>query len=99
MLGGFRIAINSSALDALEPFRPDQDQQVNILADNLVQWNVTRADGTQSRQFYVEGNIVFSKDRRVIYAQKMFYDIDLQRGTILDAEILTPVPQYHGLVR
>ena len=98
-VGGFRIAINSSALDALESFRTDQDRQVNILADNLVQWDVTRADGTQSRQFYVEGNIVFSKDRRVIYAQKMFYDIDLQRGTILDTEILTPIPEYEGLVR
>lgn len=98
-VGGFRIAINSSAFESLETFRTDTDQQVNILADNLVQWNVTRADGCQCRQFYVEGNIVFSKDRRVIYAQKMFYDVDMQRGTILDAEVLTPVPQYQGLVR
>ena len=98
-VGGFRIAVDSPQLSQSEPFRQDQDRQVILLADNLVQWQSTRPDGSKSSQFYLEGNVVFAKDRRVIYAQKMFYDVELQRGTILDAEVLTPVPQYQGLVR
>ncbi len=98
-VGGFRIAINSPEIDALDQFRLDQDRQVILLADNLVQWQTSLPDGTSSRQFYIEGNVVFAKDKRVIYAQKMFYDVDRQTGTILDAEVLTPALQYRGLVR
>jgi hypothetical protein len=98
-VGGFRVVITSPEIDALGPLQGDRDRQVIILADNIVQWQSTLPDGTTSNQVYVEGNVVFAKDRRVIYAQKMFYDAERQTGTILDVEMLTPVPQYQGLVR
>jgi len=98
-VGGFRIMIDSPLLDTLPQFQDDSDRRIVLLADNIVQWNVTHPDGTQSRQFYLEGNVIFAKDRRTIYAERMFYDVDRQRGTILDAEVLTPVPEYQGLVR
>ncbi|MEN0111416.1 MAG: organic solvent tolerance protein OstA, partial [Planctomycetota bacterium] len=51
-----------------------------------------------------EGNLEFRQGERVIYAQRMFYDARRQTGVVLDAELLTPLPeldgyQYRGLVR
>ncbi len=97
--GGFRIQIESTAINQMSAFESDSDRRVILLADRIVQWQVTYPDGTQTRQFYLEGNVVFAKDRRVIHAERMFYDIEARRGTILDAEVLTPVPSYEGLVR
>ena len=42
---------------------------------------------------------MFAKDTRVIYAERMYYDANYARGTILNAEILTPIEQVDGLVR
>jgi lipopolysaccharide export system protein LptA len=98
-VGGFRISATSPAIDAMDQFRSDQDRQVNILADNMVRWLRTNPDGTETNQFYLEGNVVFSKDKRVIYAKRMFYDVTAQKGTILDAEVLTPVQDFRGVVR
>ena len=55
-------------------------------------------------EIYMEGNIEFRQGDRVIYADRMFYDVRRQIGVILNAELLTPLPpidgyQYPGLVR
>jgi hypothetical protein len=50
-------------------------------------------------EFYLEGNIVFRQGDRVIYADRMYYDLRGRRGVVLNAEMLTPVPQYQGLLR
>jgi hypothetical protein len=50
-------------------------------------------------EFYLEGNIVFRQGDRVIYADRMYYDVRGRRGVVLNAEMLTPVPQYQGLLR
>jgi lipopolysaccharide export system protein LptA len=98
-LGGFRVTIESPAINQLGVFQQDRDRLVILLADSLVHWQTTNYDGSQSRQVYLEGNVVFSKGQRVITAERMFYDVESQRGTILDADIYTPVPSYQGLVR
>lgn len=98
-MGGFRITIESPAISQLQAFQQDRQKEVILLADNIVQWQVTHSDGSQNRQVYLEGNVVFAKDRRIINAEKMFYDIERQRGTILDADMLTPIQSYNGLVR
>ena len=99
IVGGVRIAITSPEISGQGVFQSDRDPQVNLLADNIVRWEATNPDGSRSEQLYLEGNVVFSKDRRTIYAEKMYYDVGLQQGTILKAEIFTPVPKYRGLVR
>lgn len=98
-VGGFRVIVESPAINQLGAFEGDSDRRVILLADSLVHWNVTNYDGSQSRQFYLEGNVVFAKDRRIINADRMYYDIEAQRGTILNADVLTPVQSYQGLVR
>jgi hypothetical protein len=52
----------------------------------------------------MEGNIEFRQGDRIVYADRMYYDVRRQIGVILDAELLTPLPRYadhkyQGLVR
>lgn len=50
-------------------------------------------------ELYLEGNIVFQQGQRTIYADRMYYNVQSEYGMILAAEILTPAPQYEGIVR
>lgn len=82
---------------------------VTIEADRVVIWTTAMAGLIASSQsieqaggrweFYLEGNIIFREGDRVVYADRMYYNVNLNQGTILNAEMLTPVPQYDGLVR
>ncbi len=47
----------------------------------------------------MEGNIVFRQGERTIYADRMYYDVPNHVGTVLNADMLTPVPQLRGLLR
>ena len=47
----------------------------------------------------MEGNIVFRQGQRTIYADRMYYDVPNHVGTIINADVLTPVPTYQGLLR
>jgi len=84
--------------------------RLDIETDRIVIWAaaglgdaVQGGESVQSDElpleFYLEGNIVFRESDRVIYAQRMYYNVATKQGTILDAEILTPVPDYQGTLR
>lgn len=83
--------------------------KIVILADRVVIWtpvldglNVTREtvqSGETPLEFYLEGNVVFAQGDRVVYAERMFYNVSGRYGTILNAEVLTSVPSYSGLLR
>jgi hypothetical protein len=85
--------------------------RVEIETDRAVIWTRGAVSGTQFSQsgdtpleFYLEGNIVLRQGERTIFAERMYYDARRQTGVILDAELLTPLPQtadyqYRGLVR
>lgn len=82
---------------------------IDIAADRIVIWTqgtgepdlsgraVQRSD--TPLELYLEGNVVFRQGERVMYAERMFYNVNTRSGTILDAELLTPVPTYQGLAR
>lgn len=83
---------------------------VSIETDRLVAWippiNIADPNAAQSFntddgpvEFYMEGNIVFRQGDRVIYADRMYYNARQEYGVVLNAEMLTPVPEYNGLVR
>ncbi len=97
--GGVRVLVTSPDLQQMEQFRRDNQREVVILADNVVAWQSEYPDGTSRAEIYLDGNVIFAKGSRVIYAEQMYYDADNQSGTILDAEILTPAQQYDGLIR
>jgi len=50
-------------------------------------------------EVYLEGNVVFQQGQRTIYADRMYYNVQNETGMVLGAEILTPAPQYEGIVR
>jgi hypothetical protein len=82
---------------------------IDILTDRLVIWTTspqtpdlnrpTVQDQRTPLEFYMEGNIVFREGERTIYADRMYYDVPNHVGTILNADVLTPVRTYQGLLR
>ncbi len=86
---------------------------VDISTDRAVIWTSAGNGGIGGQSFqmqdapleiYMEGNIEFRQGDRVVYANRMFYDVRRQIGVILGAELLTPLPkvnefEYQGLVR
>ena len=82
---------------------------LDISADRVVIWTSgleqldlkggQLQDETIPLEIYMEGNIVFRQGERAIYADRMYYDVTYRTGTVLNAEVLTPVPRYEGLLR
>ena len=80
---------------------------VTISADRVVGWlpsfknildgttDLSAADG----ELYLEGDVVFRQGDNVIYADSMFYNVTRETGMVLDAEAITTVPEYQGVVR
>lgn len=81
----------------------------DVAADRMVIWTVGVEEldlaggklqpGQLPLEIYMEGNIVFRQGQRVLHAERMYYDVNHQLGTVLGAELLTPVPRYEGLLR
>jgi hypothetical protein len=108
--GGINVIVQGLTVEGLpDYFGPIGD--VDIETDRAVIWGIDLANLGQSTQradlpleIYMEGNIVFRQGDRTIYADRMYYDVLRRRGMILNAEVLTPLPQngadiYQGLVR
>ncbi len=81
---------------------------IDVSTDRLVIWTAglqpdlagqTLQDGNMPLEIYMEGNIVFRQGDRVIYAQQMYFDVRNDVGIVLEAEMLTPVPNYLGTMR
>ena len=96
MFGGASVQTSSGPMDL---------GTVLIEADRAVIWtpNLTRLMSQKIDdlpvEVYIEGNVVFQQGQRRIYADRMYYNVQAEYGMILGAEILTPAPQYEGLVR
>jgi len=88
---------------------PIEVTSIDVSTDRLVIWTediLDRVEGGQAVQakdvpleIYMEGNVVFRQGDAVIYADRMYYDVNRRIGVVLDAELLTPVPEYEGLLR
>lgn len=82
---------------------------IDLVADRLVIWmagtqmpDLNRPlvqDQRVPLEFYMEGNIEFRQGDRTIYADRMYYDVANHVGTVLNADMLTPVPSYEGKLR
>ena len=110
--GGFRVLIEGLPAGNI-PAALGPIGTVDISTDRAVVWtagNAISLGGTtvQSQdtplEIYMEGNIELRQGDRVIFADRMFYDVRRQVGVILNAELLTPLPKtenfaYQGLVR
>ncbi len=107
---GVRVVIESEELaDGAMPGGGPLGK-ITLETDRMVIWtaNLQGEDGFSGEsvqsgdtplEFYLEGNIVFLQGDRVIYAQRMYYDVPRRFGVVLDAEVLAPIPDYQGLLR
>ena len=80
---------------------------ISLSADRVVGWlpllsglidgssDFSQADG----ELYLEGDIVFRQGERIIYAESMYYNINSEQGMVLNAEAITTIPEYQGVVR
>lgn len=111
--GGVRLVITGIKAPGL-PAAVGPIDRVDLETDRAVIWSgggfgltpgaATTQSGDTPLEVYLEGNIVFRQGERVIYAERMYYDARRKTGVILDAELLTPLPnvdglEYRGLVR
>jgi hypothetical protein len=109
--GGVRLLIEGLSAQGL-PAELGPLGVIDISTDRAVVWHAdtggVTTSGIQSQaeplEVYMEGNIEFRQGDRIVYADRMFYDVRRQIGVILNAELLTPLPQlgdyqYPGLVR
>lgn len=110
--GGVRVVVEGLTAGGI-PGQLGPVGAVDISTDRAVIWtsgidSSFAPGGVQSQdaplEIYMEGNIEFRQGERVVYADRMFYDVRRQIGIILNAELLTPLPrikdrQYQGLVR
>src|SRR4029453_208146 len=87
--GGVNIIVQGLSSDSLpQTLGPLGD--VDIEADRIVIWGIDPTSGlsgpTQQAgaplEIYMEGNIVFRQGDRTVYADRMFYDVRRQIGTI-----------------
>ncbi len=82
---------------------------IDVSTDRLVIWTYgleqadLRSGSLQPEnvplEIYMEGNIEFRQGDRIIYADRMYYDVNNRVGMVLNAELVGPVPSYDGLVR
>ena len=80
---------------------------ISLSADRVVAWLPTLADifrgdvdlSQADGEIYLEGDIVFRQGDRIIYAERMYYNVAQQKGVVLDAEAITTIPQFQGIVR
>ncbi|HET6880315.1 MAG TPA: hypothetical protein VFI31_09180 [Pirellulales bacterium] len=82
--------------------------QLDIVSDKVVIWTVGEVSAqvrakyqeeTVPLEIYLEGNVVFRQGDRVIYSDRMYYDVKYKNGTVLQAEITSPAPKFGGLMR
>ena len=102
--GGVRAVVSG-----IQNVRGVESGTVTLEADRIVVWTnsltgLAVGGGTSNAvdgrwEFYLEGNIIYREGNRVIYADRMYYNVTENYGTILNAEMLTPIPQYEGLLR
>jgi len=102
------IAVIDSGVNLIVDGLPEFGS-IDVVTDRLVIWTngFDEPDLTGQRaqedqiplEIYMEGNVVFRQGERVIYAERMYYDVANRVGIVLKAEMLTPVQSYEGLLR
>jgi hypothetical protein len=109
--GGVNLVLDDVYADNVGDLGTVALGKIDIEADSVVIWSVNLKQeglfGGENQpidreiplELYLEGNIVFRQGDTVIYANRMYYNANQSYGVVLDAEMLTPIPEYEGLMR
>ncbi len=104
--GGVTVRVRDLAVE--DPLGRNFDLgTLTLSADRVVAWlpeisglfSGATPRGEVEGELYLEGDIVFRQGDRVIYADRMYYNITRQYGMILSAEAISPIPENQGVVR
>jgi hypothetical protein len=106
---GERVVISNAGLNLVVDGMAELGS-VDVSADRLVMWTQGDSEplmggaglvqGEQTPlELYLEGNIVFRQGDRVLFAQRMYYDVRRQVGVVLDSEMVGNVPTFDGAIR
>lgn len=104
--GGFQLVVHGTQIPQADGSVIELGS-VSLEADNAVIWvrgrvgvdSATVSSPDRPIELYLEGNIVMRQGNRAIFADRMYYNVSSEYGMILSAEVLTPVPEYQGLLR
>ncbi|WP_442483947.1 hypothetical protein [Aeoliella sp. SH292] len=108
--GGAQIIIEGLNAQGI-PAEIGSVDMLDIQTDRAVVWTAGGINGGSFEQgkdvpmeIYMEGNIVFRQGDRTVYADRMYYDVRRNVGTIINAELQTPLTSvkgvdYAGIVR
>ncbi len=96
--GGVRVEVESERLQSIPQLGGQATDRVTIAADSFIAWH-NEVGGRDRWEIYLEGDVVFVFGDRTVRAKRMYYDPNFQKGTILDSEMLTPIPGHQGLAR
>ncbi|TWU35099.1 LPS-assembly protein LptD [Novipirellula artificiosorum] len=78
---------------------------ISLSADRIVAWTPLATNwfngglGEVEGELYLEGDIVFRQGERIVYADSMYFNVSREIGIVLDAEAITTIPNYQGIVR
>ena len=94
-------------VEGATPTEFGEEGTLDLMADRVVIWSTggldlqgqTPTDGQRPVELYLEGNIVFRQGERVVFADRMYYDVHGSRGVVLDAELYTPSSDFSGTIR
>ncbi len=101
--GGVQVIVEGLNAEGLPDVLGPVDK-LDIQADRAVIWSagsILMGTFEQSNdvplEIYLEGNIVFRQGNRTVFADRMYYDVRRKVGTIINAELLTPLTDFKGL--
>ena len=106
--GGFKLLVEGVQVTDSSG-QVQQFGTVSLEADNAVVW--MRSDGpidflnlqstprSTHRTVFGGQHSFLPRQSRQSYADRMYYNVSSEYGMVLSAEVLTPVPQYQGLLR
>jgi hypothetical protein len=103
------IAISNSGINLVVDGMADLGA-IDVSSDRLVMWTQRGSEPLMGGsgmvqgddaplELYLEGNIVFRQGDRVLFANRMYYDVRRQVGVVLDAEMSGGVPTYDGAIK
>ena len=103
------VGVISPGVNLIIDGLPGGVSQLDISTDRIMIWTSGAQEpdlsGAKTQgldrplEIYMEGNIVFREGDRVIYADRMYYNVNSRIGTILNAELLAPIPESGLLAR
>lgn len=75
-----------------KPAEPNPEQGAPIIGEKLQ----ARMDALPIKEFYADGTVLFSQGQETVKAERVFFDLENDRGLIVDATMSMGIPYREG---